>query len=113
MSDTIRVRSVLGRFLEHSRIYRFGDDPDDEIWIGSADMMHRNLDRRVEVLVRVMDPGLRGRLRDILSLAMSDTDTSWGLQPDATWVPVRPAGRRISMQEKLMANDVSGARLDA
>jgi len=113
LSDTIRVRSVLGRFLEHSRIYRFGDDPDDEIWIGSADMMHRNLDRRVEVLVRVMDPGLRGRLRDILSFAMSDTDTSWGLQPDATWVPVRPAGRRISMQETLMANDVSGARLDA
>ena len=68
MSDRIRVRSILGRFLEHSRIYRFGDGDDDEIWIGSADMMHRNLDRRVEALVRVDDPGHRSRLRSILAL---------------------------------------------
>ena len=66
MSDRIRVRSILGRFLEHSRIYRFGADEDDQIWIGSADMMHRNLDRRVEVLVRVDDARSRARLRDIL-----------------------------------------------
>ena len=58
LSETIRVRSILGRFLEHSRIYAFGtsEDQDGEVWIGSADLMHRNLNRRVESLVRVKDP---------------------------------------------------------
>ena len=76
VSETIRVRSVLGRFLEHSRIYAFGtDDEDDdgEVWIGSADLMHRNLDRRVEPLVRVTDPAQRAELRSLIDLAMDDT----------------------------------------
>ena len=81
LSERIKVRSILGRFLEHSRIYRFGDGDDDEIWIGSADMMHRNLDRRVEVLVRVGDPGHRARLRGILELALADR-SAWKLGPD-------------------------------
>ena len=87
MSDRIRVCSILGRFLEHSRIYRFGDGDDDEIWLGSADMMHRNLDRRVEALVRVDDTGHRMRLRSILERAVADP-TAWDLRAEAS----RPAG---------------------
>ena len=68
LSDNIRVRSILGRFLEHSRVFRFGDDGDDaEFWIGSADLMHRNLDRRVEALVQVTDPVARAELDQVLT----------------------------------------------
>ena len=88
LSDTVRVRSVLGRFLEHSRIYAFGtgDDEDSQVWIGSADMMHRNLDRRVELLVRVDDPGHQRRLRRFLAMGMDDRTSSWWLNPDGYWV---------------------------
>jgi polyphosphate kinase len=88
LSDTIRVRSVLGRFLEHSRIYAFGtgEDEESQIWIGSADMMHRNLDRRVELLVQVIDPGHQRRLRRFLDMGMDDGTSSWWLNPDGYWV---------------------------
>jgi polyphosphate kinase len=87
MSETIRVRSVLGRFLEHSRIYAFGhgDDPDSEVWIGSADLMHRNLDRRVEALVRVKDQAQQSELRALIDLAMDEGTASWWLDGDGTW----------------------------
>jgi polyphosphate kinase len=98
LSETITVRSILGRFLEHSRIYAFGtgdpdpapepgEDPDagNEIWIGSADMMHRNLDRRVEALVRVADPGHCTRLRELIALGMDDGTSSWWLDGDGIW----------------------------
>jgi polyphosphate kinase len=88
LSDTIRVRSVLGRFLEHSRVYAFGtgEDADSQIWIGSADMMHRNLDRRVELLVQVTDPGHQRRLHRILDLGMDDQSSAWWLDADGHWV---------------------------
>ena len=86
LSENIRVRSILGRFLEHSRIYAFGDDENGEVWIGSADMMHRNLDRRVELVVNVTDPGQVKRLRTLLGLGMSDTISSWWLESDGTWI---------------------------
>jgi len=88
VSDNIRVRSVLGRFLEHSRIYAFGvDDTEDDggVWIGSADLMHRNLDRRVETLVRIGDPAHRAELRGLIDMAMDETTSSWWLDADGTW----------------------------
>jgi polyphosphate kinase len=88
VSETIKVRSVLGRFLEHSRIYAFGmgdDEADGGVYIGSADLMHRNLDRRVELLVRVGDPGHQAELRGLIDMAMDDTTSSWWLGSDATW----------------------------
>jgi polyphosphate kinase len=88
VSDNIRVRSILGRFLEHSRIYAFGagnGDEDHDVYIGSADLMHRNLDRRVETLVRVGDLGHQAELRGLIDMAMDDTTASWWLGPDGTW----------------------------
>jgi len=85
LSETIRVRSILGRFLEHSRIYEFGGGRRPELWIGSADLMRRNIDRRVEALVRVASPQHRAYLSNLLDLAMSDGTASWWLNPDGTW----------------------------
>jgi len=85
LSETIRVRSVLGRFLEHSRIFAFEGGGDPTCWIGSADMMHRNLDRRVEALVRLGDPQHVAELQALFDLAMDDGTSSWHLAADGTW----------------------------
>ncbi|HEY2278607.1 MAG TPA: RNA degradosome polyphosphate kinase [Streptosporangiaceae bacterium] len=109
LSETIRVRSVLGRYLEHSRVYSFGpgdpagdgdeSDPDAtaEVWLGSPDMMHRNLDRRVEVIVRVTDDGHRRELRKLLDLGMDDGTASWWLDGEGTWTRhnLAPDGERL------------------
>ena len=88
LSETIRVRSIVGRFLEHSRIYAFGaggPDSSDDVWMGSADLMHRNLDRRVELLIRVTDPAHKAELRSLIDLAMDPSVSSWWLGPDGVW----------------------------
>ncbi|MDT0343348.1 RNA degradosome polyphosphate kinase [Streptomyces litchfieldiae] len=85
LSENIRVRSVLGRFLEHSRVFAFGAGGEGEVWLGSADLMHRNLDRRIEVLVRVADPAQRSSLNRLLATGTADTTASWHLGPDGTW----------------------------
>ncbi len=85
MSENITVRSILGRYLEHSRIFAFENDGDPQVFIGSADMMHRNLDRRVEALVRVVAPAHVKELTDLFALAMADTTSSWHLGPDGVW----------------------------
>lgn len=85
LSETIRVRSVLGRFLEHSRVYEFGLGRRPEVWIGSADLMRRNLDRRVEALVKVTGQQHRAYLIELMDLAMADTTTAWWLSSDGTW----------------------------
>jgi polyphosphate kinase len=86
MSENIKVRSILGRFLEHSRIYAFGTGVEDgELWMGSADLMHRNLDRRVELLVRVADPAQQAELRGLIAKAVDPGTASWWLAADGTW----------------------------
>ena len=84
-SENIRVRSVLGRFLEHSRVYDFANAGDRETWLGSPDLMHRNLDRRVEALVRI-NPQDSETIVEVIDLGMSDNTASWHLQPDGEWV---------------------------
>ncbi len=83
LSDNIRVRSILGRFLEHSRVFHFVGA--DEHWIGSADIMHRNLDRRVEVLVRVADPDVTAELDAMLASALDPATRCWVLESDGSW----------------------------
>jgi len=86
ISDRIRVRSIVGQFLEHSRIYYFENGGAPEVYIGSADLMERNLDRRVEVLCPVTDPAMRQVLRDaVLEVLLSDTDRAWTLQTDGSY----------------------------
>ncbi len=85
LSENIRVRSIVGRFLEHSRVFRFENDGKPEYWLGSADLMHRNLDRRVEVLVAVTDPTARRQLDGILDKAMADDIIAWDLHADGRW----------------------------
>jgi polyphosphate kinase len=86
LSENIRVRSVLGRFLEHSRVFWFNHGGDPQVYIGSADMMHRNLDRRVEALVRITDQGHLDELRQLIDLAFAETTSRWDLGPDGRWV---------------------------
>ena len=132
LSETIRVRSVVGQFLEHSRIFRFGGGPgagsgesDGEepgfaedtwaapaaerawpahpplrIYIGSSDLMRRNLDRRIEVMVPVRDRRLVARLLEVLDLALADDTNSWELRGDGEWRRV-PTIRSLSLQEQL------------
>jgi len=153
LSETIRVRSVVGRFLEHSRIYAFGAgsmtgasgasgasvadgasmadgasgadgvggadgargadgaggagsvDGADDVWMGSADLMHRNLDRRVELLIRVTDPGHKAELRGLIDLAMDPGVSSWWLGPDGIWTRQHldeDGAPLIDLQERLI-----------
>ena len=84
-SENIRVRSVLGRYLEHSRVFMFANNEEPVAYIGSADMMHRNLDRRVEVLVRLSRPEHIDYLNGLFALGMSDTSNTWHLESDGVW----------------------------
>ena len=83
ISENITARSVLGRFLEHSRIFYFLNDGESEYWIGSADLMHRNLDRRVECLVRIYNQSHVAQLKEILDIGLSDNTQSWHLNGQA------------------------------
>jgi len=128
LSETIRVRSIVGRFLEHSRIYRFGGPAapraDGQVvqngssatgegplrlLIGSADLMERNIDRRIEALVPVHDPELQGRLLEVLDLVFADDTNAWELGPDRRWRRV-PTVRGLSVQRQLQELAVERAR---
>jgi polyphosphate kinase len=87
LSENIKIRSIVGRFLEHSRIYWFENGGSPSVWIGSADLMHRNLDRRVEVLVQVPSEENVSQVADLLDLAFAPTTYAWELGPDGDWTP--------------------------
>jgi polyphosphate kinase len=86
LSENIRIYSILGRFLEHSRIFWFQNDGNEEYYIGSADWMYRNLDFRVEAVTPIEDPGLRDRLKEILETMLTDRGHAWELEPDGRWL---------------------------
>jgi polyphosphate kinase len=90
-SETIRVQSVVGRFLEHSRVYRFENDGDPAFYLGSADWMKRNLDRRVETIVPVLDPDVKERIDRILAAYEADNCSAWDCRPTAEYVKREPA----------------------
>jgi polyphosphate kinase len=112
LSERIAVRSIVGRYLEHSRVFRFGPAGDEESTyvIGSADLMPRNLDRRVEAALRVTGVRLRSRLDEILSLALADDVLAWNLEPDGTWTKV-PVTEAIESQVRLQELAVARARV--
>jgi polyphosphate kinase len=93
LSENIEVRSILGRFLEHSRVMHF--DAIDQTWIGSADMMHRNLDRRVEVMVQVKDPRLVEQLEGVFDSALDPTTRCWVLESDGSWLASPADGEKV------------------
>jgi polyphosphate kinase len=99
LSDRIRVRSLVGRFLEHSRIFRFGPDGDAaEFYLGSSDLMPRNLDRRVEAMVPVLDSALQQRLAQILDVELEDDVLAWTLHADGSWSK-HPTDRCVNAQQ--------------
>ena len=99
LSERIEVRSILGRFLEHSRVYWFENAGEPAAWIGSADLMHRNLDRRVEVLVRLPNPDNVAEVGAVLDLVLDENTSAWILQPDGTW---RKNAGQVHAQEQLI-----------
>jgi polyphosphate kinase len=101
LSENIRVRSIVGRFLEHSRVMSFVNDGDREFWIGSADLMHRNLDRRVEVLLRVCDESARTELHRILEAALAPGVGCWELASDGSWAHLDGEDFQAAMLERV------------
>jgi polyphosphate kinase len=104
VSERIRVTSIVGRFLEHSRIWHFHNDGNDEFYIGSADWMPRNFLRRVEAAVPVEAPQLQERLRSLLETCLEDNRQSWDLGADGDWVQRKPHGEVRSTHLRLLAD---------
>jgi polyphosphate kinase len=105
LSPTITVRSILGRFLEHSRVFVFENGGTPDVWIGSADLMHRNLDRRVETLVQVTDPGHIADLVGLMEMATSEDTAAWQLDGEGQWhraVRAPDGSPLVDMQRQLL-----------
>jgi polyphosphate kinase len=116
LSDNIRVRSIVGRYLEHSRIFEFangGGPGEAAYYIGSADWMPRNLDRRVEAVAAVDDATLQVRLREILEVNLADDVLAWTLGPDGEWTKVRTiedCDTHLRLQELATGREVRSDR---
>jgi polyphosphate kinase len=91
LSENIRVISIIGRFLEHSRVFYFLNDGREEYYLGSADWMSRNLSHRVEAAVPIEDPALKAKLKEVLEIQLNDNHQAWDLSPDGTWTQRQPA----------------------
>ena len=115
LSETIRVRSILGRYLEHSRIFSFLNAGDPQVYIGSADIMHRNLDRRIETLVRLTDPTHLDELDALFDLAMSDDTASWWLEESGEWTrhATTGAGEALRDLQNVVMRQISARRRGA
>jgi polyphosphate kinase len=108
VSDTIRVRSIIGRFLEHSRIFYFHNGGEEKIYVGSADLMPRNLNRRVEVLFPIENARMQRRIRDkILEKYLADTGSARLMQPDGTFIRqrIKPGRKALNAQEWFMKHE--------
>ena len=110
LSETIRVVSVIGRFLEHSRIFWFGNGGQDEVYLGSADWMPRNLDRRVEAVAPIEEAQLREQLRLLLELYLQDS-TAWHMQSDGSFLQIQPENDGLVSQDILMQRWRGGLKM--
>ena len=115
LSENIRVRSILGRFLEHSRLFWFANGGSPTVGIGSADLMHRNLDRRVEVLASITNPAHVAEISELFDIAFAKTTASWKLQPDGTWIAFTTdaEGRPLLDMQEYLINATSRRRTAA
>ena len=113
LSETVKVHSILGRYLEHSRIFSFANGGDPDVFIGSSDMMHRNLDRRVETLVKITQSDHLKELHDLMELAMSDDVSVWELDSSGVWSreTLSPTGEKLlDMQDEIMSRTLKKKR---
>jgi polyphosphate kinase len=115
VSENIRVISIIGRFLEHSRIFYFYNKGQEEIFIGSADWMPRNLDRRVEAIVPILDPDIAKDLQEVLGIMLADNRQAWELQPDGSYVQRRPGQDcpESNSQQVLMAMSLGSVGINS
>jgi polyphosphate kinase len=110
VSDNIRVVSIIGRFLEHSRLWNFANGGDEEFYLGSSDWMPRNFDRRVEAVVPVESPALHERLRSLFATYLEDNRQAWDLDAGGIWRQREPDGAVRASHERLVRNSWGGAR---
>ena len=110
LSENIRVVSVVGRFLEHSRVYAFEHGGDWKVYICSADLMPRNLDNRVELAVPVEDPELRAQVLETVELCLADNHNAWDLGGDGVWQRRAPGARRGAAQPAARAAELHARR---
>lgn len=109
ISDNIRVISIVGNFLEHSRIFYFHNNGEDEVYIGSADWMPRNLDRRVEAVTPIDDPEIRKDLQEILGVMLSDNRQAWELQPDGSYVQRKPESEERAQSAQQILKEMAAS----